>query len=253
MDMLFNNKTVLVTGGTSGIGKAIALLFAQKGANVAIFGTDETRARETVEELDSTKIHSEQTFKYFLPHIADKDAVSKAIECILIDWGNLDILVNNAGITRDALLIRMTEQAWDDVIAVNLKSIYNTCRVLVRPMMKVHHGKIINISSVVARTGNIGQTNYCASKAGIIGLTKSLALELARWNICVNCVCPGYIRTRMTETLSDRHEDELLAKIPLGRIGAPADVARLVLFLASDWADYITGQTYSVDGGMTMT
>jgi 3-oxoacyl-[acyl-carrier protein] reductase len=250
--MQFLGKTALITGGTAGIGRAIALAFAKKGASVAIFGTNEERAREVVREMEDGKADSGQRFSYFIVDVSQAKDVERFINQILSDWGKVDILVNNAGITRDCLLVRMKEEDWDIVVDVNLKSVYNTCRSLARSMMKERAGKIINITSVVALMGNAGQVNYSASKAGMIGFTKSLAKELAGRNICVNCVAPGYIQTQMTQGLSDQVKESIVSTVPLSRMGQPEEVAHAVLFLASDQADYITGQVLTVDGGMVM-
>lgn len=252
MQHTFQGKTVLVTGGTAGIGKAIALQFAKGGAHVAIFGTSEERAKAAVEELKQSRTFEEQKFVYHLVNVSHSQEVESALQLLLKEWSNIDILVNNAGITRDNLLMRMSEEDWDLVVDVNLKSVYNTCRVLARPMMKARAGKIINITSVIGLTGNAGQVNYAASKSGMIGFTKSLAKELASRNICVNCVAPGYIETQMTEKLPDGVKEAVLSKIPLSRIGRPDEIAHAVLFLASDKADYITGQVLTVDGGMVI-
>jgi len=250
--MLFHGKTALITGGTAGIGRAIAIAFAKKGASVAIFGTNEERAKEVVREMESLKIDSLQRFSYFIVDVSQSKDVELAAKQLLNDWGKLDVLVNNAGITRDSLLVRMTEEDWDIVVDVNLKSVYNTCRMFARSMMKERAGKIINITSVVGLMGNAGQVNYSASKAGMIGFTKSLAKELAGRNICVNCVAPGYIQTQMTQGLSDQVKESIISTVPLSRMGQPDEVAHAVLFLASDLADYITGQVLTVDGGMVM-
>lgn len=250
--MRFIGKTILVTGGTAGIGQAIATEFARHGASVAIFGTNEERAKSVIAEMETLKIDAQQKFSYYLVDISRTSDVEDSVKKLLGAWGKIDILVNNAGITRDNLLIRMTEEEWDLVVDVNLKSLYNTCRVLARPMMKERAGKIINITSVVGLMGNAGQVNYAASKAGMIGFTKSLAKELASRNICVNCVAPGYIQTQMTKGLSDQIKESILSQVPLSRMGHVLDVAHAVLFLASDQADYITGQVLTVDGGMVM-
>jgi 3-oxoacyl-[acyl-carrier protein] reductase len=252
MQKALQGKTALVTGGTAGIGKAIALLFAEQGANVVIFGTHEERAKAVVQEMESAKCFEDQKFTYYLVDIAHTKEVEITVNKLLSDWSHIDILVNNAGITRDNLLMRMSEEDWDLVVDVNLKSVYNTCRVLARPMMKARAGKIINITSVIGLTGNAGQTNYAASKSGMIGFTKSLAKELASRNICVNCVAPGYIETQMTQDLPEAVKQAVLSKIPLSRIGQPSDIAHAVLFLASNKADYITGQVLTVDGGMVI-
>ena len=249
---MFNGMNALVTGGTSGIGKEIALQFAKQGANVAIFGLNEDNAKAVIREMETIKLDPSQRFSFFIVDVSVTNVVESFTQQLLKDWGRIDILVNNAGIAKDNLLMRMTEQDWDLVVDVNLKSLYNTCRVLIRPMMKQRSGKIINITSVVGLTGNAGQVNYSASKAGVIGFTKSLAKELAGRNICVNCVAPGYIQTQMTQGLSDSIKESILSKIPLSRMGQPSDVAHAVLFLASKEADYITGQVLTVDGGMVM-
>ncbi len=249
---LLKGKKALVTGGTAGIGREIALSFAAQGADVAIFGTDEKRASEVVEELKCKSIEPKQRFTSFLVDVADRFRVETAIEELISLWSHVDILVNNAGITRDALLMRMTEEDWDRVIDVNLKSVYNTCKPLVRRMLKVKSGKIINISSVVGIVGNAGQTNYVAAKAGVIGFTKALAKEVAARNICVNCIAPGFIETRMTASLTPDQVKSFLEDIPMERVGIPADIANAAIFFASSLSDYVTGQVLAVDGGLTM-
>lgn len=252
MPFLLNNKNVLITGGTAGIGKQIALSFAKHGANVAIFGTNQERANQVVVELEAARIDENQKFLAVIVNVSKKDEIDAAIEDILNQWGSVDVLINNAGITRDGLLMKMSEDNWDEVIDVNLKSVFNTCQALVRPMMKARAGKIINISSVVGLTGNAGQVNYSASKSGVIGFTKSLAQELATRGICVNCIAPGFIETRMTGALTDAQREGILKKIPMGRIGSPEEIANAALFLASDLSQYMTGQVLTVDGGMVM-
>lgn len=249
---LLNAKKALVTGGTAGIGKEIALAFAKHGADVAIFGTSAERAMQVVEELQKVQCCPNQCFEALIVNVSDKKCVEDAVHSLLARWEKIDILVNNAGITRDGLLMKMSEEDWDAVIDVNLKSIYNTCQTLVRPMIKAKGGKIINISSVVGLVGNPGQVNYAASKSGMIGFTKALALELASRNICVNCIAPGFIVTRMTDVLTEAQKEGLLKKIPMGRMGTPNDIAQTAVFLASSSADYITGQVITVDGGMVM-
>jgi 3-oxoacyl-[acyl-carrier protein] reductase len=249
---LLKNKKALITGGTAGIGKEIALSFAKQGAHVAIFGTSEERARQVVDEMQRLKVNDDQQFCFNIVNVSDKKAVHEAIESLLGAWSQIDILVNNAGITRDNLLMKMSEEDWDEVIQVNLKSVYNTCQTLVRPMLRAKSGKIINISSVIGLTGNAGQVNYAASKSGIIGFTKSLAQELASRNIAVNCIAPGFINTRMTDVLSEAQKEGILKKVPMGRIGCPEDIANAAVFLASHLSDYITGQVLTVDGGMVM-
>ncbi|HAB98384.1 MAG TPA: 3-oxoacyl-ACP reductase [Parachlamydiales bacterium] len=249
---LLKNKSAIVTGGTAGIGQAIALLYAHNGADVAVFGTNAERAQQTLHELEKHRVSAEQKFSVHLVNVSQFKEVEETIQKILSDWGKVDILVNNAGITRDNLLMRMSEQDWDLVLDVNLKSVYNTCRVLARSMMKAKSGAIINISSVIGLTGNAGQVNYAASKSGMIGFTKSLAKELASRNVRANCVAPGYIETQMTEGLPEQVKGQILANIPLGRIGSPQDIAQAALYLASDLSSYVTGQVIAVDGGMVM-
>ena len=205
-----------------------------------------------MQELEQVRSSPTQQFESFIVNVSEKLTVETAIQQLLTKWGQIDILVNNAGITRDGLLMRMTEEDWDQVIDVNLKSVYNTCQALVRSMIKAKSGKIINISSVVGLTGNAGQANYAASKSGMIGFTKALALELATRNICVNCIAPGFIQTRMTEALTDGQKEGILKKIPMGRMGDPQDIANAAVYLASNLSDYITGQVLTVDGGMVM-
>lgn len=249
---LLKAKKALITGGTAGIGKEIAIAFAKQGADVAIFGTNAERAAQVLQALEQAKLLPEQRFESFIVNVSEKQSVESAIQLLIGKWGQIDILVNNAGITRDGLLMRMSEEDWDQVIDVNLKSVYNTCQALVRPMIKAKGGKIINISSVVGLTGNAGQANYAASKSGMIGFTKALAQELATRNICVNCIAPGFIQTQMTDVLNEGQKEGLLKKIPMGRMGVPQDIANAAVFLASNLSDYVTGQVLTVDGGMVM-
>ncbi len=248
--MLLKNKQALVTGGTAGIGKAITLKFAEQGAKVIIFGTHKERGAQVVQEIKQRT--GQESGIFYAVNVANKAEVENAIKKILEDGKGIDILVNNAGIAKDQLLMKMKEEEWDDVMAINLKSCYNLCQALVRSMMKARQGKIINMSSVVGLTGNAGQANYAASKAAIIGFTKALAKELAPRNILVNCIAPGFIETSMTEVLSEAQKEAAVGKIPLGRMGRPEEVADAALFLASPLADYITGQVLTVDGGMVM-
>lgn len=249
---LLKGKKALVTGGTAGIGRQIALSFAEQGADVAIFGTNQERAESVVSELNALKLFPEQKFAFSLVDVASSSSVKKGLEEITAFLGPVDTLVNNAGITKDGLLMRMSEEDWDLVIDVNLKSIYHLCKELVRPMMKARKGKIINVSSVVGLTGNAGQTNYAASKAGMIGFTKALAKEVASRNICVNCIAPGFIVTRMTDALTEEQKGSLLKTIPMERLGEAQDIANVAVFLASHLSDYMTGQVVAVDGGMVM-
>lgn len=247
--MLLKNQTAIVTGGTAGIGRAIALKLAEQGAKVGLLGTNAERGAKVVEEIRS--LNGESAL-FLQVDIANTGQVDSAIKQVLEQFKQVDILVNNAGITCDQLIMKMSEEEWDRVMAVNVKSCYNTCHALVRPMMKARKGKIINVSSVVGLTGNPGQVNYAASKAAIIGFTKALALELASRNICVNCIAPGFIETSMTEVMTPAQKEATLAKIPLGKMGQPGDIANAALFLASHLSDYITGQVFTVDGGMVM-
>jgi 3-oxoacyl-[acyl-carrier protein] reductase len=249
---LLASKNAIVTGATAGIGREIALQFAKHGANVAIIGTNEERANRVLEELEALRISPEQKFTKALVNVADKKAVDSVIEKLLSELGKIDILVNNAGITKDGLLMKMTEEDWDTVIDTNLKSVFNFCQALVRPMLKAKSGKIINISSVVGLMGNAGQANYAASKAGMIGFTKALAQELASRGITVNCIAPGFIQTSMTDALNDGQKEQILKKIPMGKLGQPQNIADMALFLASSLSDYVTGQVVTVDGGMVM-
>ncbi len=243
------DKVALVTGASRGIGAGIAHHLAQAGATVVCI----SRSLPAVKAVADGIIAEGLKAAAFACDITSAGDVAELVKQITTEFSRLDILVNNAGITRDTLLMRMSENDWDTVLATNLKGAFNTTKAVTRPMMKQRWGRIINISSVVGLTGNAGQANYAASKAGLIGLTKSAAKELATRNITVNCIAPGYIETDMTAELKEEIKTELLKQIPIGRIGIITDVAGLVLFLASDQAAYITGQTYAVDGGMTMS
>lgn len=249
-NQLLKDQTAVITGGTAGIGKEIALRFAEAGAKIAIFGTNDERGAQVIEEIKQ-KFHRDDAI-YIKVDVASTADVEQAIKQVLEKFTHIDILINNAGITKDQLLMKMNENDWDQVMDVNVKSCYNTCKAVVRSMMKARKGKIINMSSVVGLTGNAGQANYAASKAAIIGLTKSLAKELAPRNICVNSVAPGFITTPMTDVLSEEQRSAALSKVPLGRMGSPEEIANTVVFLASSLADYVTGQVLVVDGGMTM-
>jgi 3-oxoacyl-[acyl-carrier protein] reductase len=243
------NKRAIVTGGTRGIGKAIVLELASQGCNVVFTYSSSSEAAANIEAM-STGLGVK-----LLGIQADASRFSEAEKTInfsLEKLGGLDILVNNAGITRDNLILRMKEEDFDQVIAANLKSVFNYSKLSVKPMMAQKYGKIINISSVVALIGNAGQANYVASKAGIIGLTKSLAREFGSRNITVNAIAPGYVLTDMTEKLNEKQKEALINQIPLGKIALPEDIAKAVSFLSSSDADYITGQTLVVDGGLTM-
>lgn len=247
---LLEYRTAVITGGTSGIGKAIAKLFADEGARVILVGMNPEKGAQAVEELRACGVTGEVFFHSV--DVSDYAAVHELIDELLLKYNKIDVLVNSAGITRDKLLVKMTEEDWDSVMTTNVKSCYNTCHAVARAMIKVRAGKIINIGSVVGEIGNAGQVNYAASKAAIVGFTKALAKELASRNILVNVIAPGYIGTPMTEALSDDQKKATLSQIPLGRMGHPDEVAQLALFLASDKANYITGQALFVDGGMAI-
>lgn len=238
--MNLNEKHALVTGGTSGIGKAIALKFAEAGANVTILGTNKERAESTLQELQA--ISSDQKFAAKIVNLGSPEEIRALAKEIQID-----ILVNNAGITRDRLFMAMKEDDWNEVINVNLNAIYHLTHAFIRPMLK-NKGKIINISSVSGLSGNPGQANYSAAKAGLIGMTRTLARELGGKGVTVNCIAPGFITTPMTDKLNEAQQQAILSRIPLKRFGKPEEIAQAALFLAT--ADYITGQTIAVDGGM---
>jgi len=242
-------KVAIVTGGSRGIGRAISVTLAQAGADVAIFyAGNQAAAEETLTQIQQA---GRQGIALQV-NVADAEQVEAAIKQVTTTWGKIDILVNNAGITRDNLLMRMKEEEWDQVINTNLKGVFLCTKAVTRPMMKQRNGRIINISSVVGVMGNPGQANYVAAKAGVIGLTKSTAKELASRNITVNAIAPGWIETDMTADLGDEVHKQMLATIPLGRPGSAQEIAEAVKFLASDAAGYITGQTLHVDGGMVM-
>ena len=238
-------KTALVTGASGGIGKAIAEALAGAGARLAISGT---RAG-VLEELAANLKGSAMVLPCNLASSDEVDALPKRAEEAL---GRLDILVNNAGVTRDNLLMRMKDAEWDDVIKIDLTAAFRLARAVMRPMMKQRWGRIISITSVVGATGNPGQANYAAAKAGLVGMTKAIAQEVASRNITANCIAPGFIATAMTEGLGDKVKEELLGRIPAGRLGTPADVSAGVVYLASEEAAYITGQTLHINGGMAM-
>ncbi|WP_028550389.1 3-oxoacyl-[acyl-carrier-protein] reductase [Paenibacillus sp. UNC451MF] len=246
---MLTGKVALVTGASRGIGRAIALTLAEAGADVAVnYAGSEAAAAEVVSLIEgmgrkAVKIKA---------NVASSQEVDDMFKQVLETFGKLDILVNNAGITRDNLIMRMKEEEFDEVIATNLKGVFNCVKAATRPMMKQRYGRIINISSVVGALGNPGQVNYVAAKAGVIGMTKAAAKELSSRGITVNAVAPGFIETDMTDKLSEDTRSQLLQQIPLARLGQPGDIAKAVRFLASDDASYMTGQTIHVDGGMYM-
>ncbi|MFD2171412.1 3-oxoacyl-[acyl-carrier-protein] reductase [Tumebacillus lipolyticus] len=246
---MLSGKVALVTGGSRGIGRAICLELAKQGAKIVVnYAGSQGAAEETVNGIkalggDAIAVQGD---------VASYEDAEKMVAATVEAFGRIDILVNNAGITRDNLLMRMKEEDWDAVINTNLKGVFNCTKAVSRPMMKQRSGRIINITSVVGQIGNPGQANYVSAKAGVIGLTKSNAKELASRNITVNAIAPGYIETEMTDKLGDEIKTKLFEAIPLGRMGQPEDIANLVAFLGSDKAAYITGQIMNVDGGMVM-
>ncbi|HLQ95331.1 MAG TPA: 3-oxoacyl-[acyl-carrier-protein] reductase [Pseudogracilibacillus sp.] len=247
--MTLQGKNALVTGSSRGIGREIALQLARKGVNIAVnYAGNEEKAAEVVKEIEDLGVSAIK----IQANITDETAVKSMVKEVISTFGNLDILVNNAGITKDNLLMRMKPEEFDQVMDTNLKGAFLCTKAVTRQMMKQKAGRIINMASVVGVTGNAGQANYTAAKAGLIGLTKSTAKELAPRNILVNAVAPGFISTDMTDMLTDEQKSAILASIPLEKLGDPEDVAKVVCFLASEDAKYITGQTIHVDGGMVM-
>jgi 3-oxoacyl-[acyl-carrier protein] reductase len=244
---LLENKTVLITGATRGIGKGIAETFARQGAHVAFTFSSSVEAATALEkDLAANGVKA----KGYQSNAADFAAAQELAAAVLEEFGSIDVLINNAGITKDNLLMRISEEDFDKVIEINLKSVFNLTKAVIRPMMKQRSGSIINMSSVVGVQGNAGQTNYAASKAGMLGFTKSVALELGSRNIRCNAIAPGFIETEMTAKLDEKVVDGWRQAIPLKRGGAPEDIANACVFLASDMSAYITGQTLNVDGGM---
>ena len=245
----FHGSTVLVTGGTRGIGRALVEAFADAGADVAFtFRSSTDAAAALVESLEEqgTEALSLQG------DVADLETAQSHVDAVTEQFGGLDVLVNNAGITRDGLMLRMSEEDWDAVLDTNLKGVFNFCKAAYMPMMRQQSGTIVNISSVVGTTGNAGQTNYAASKAGIVGFSKSLAKELGSRNVTVNVVAPGYVRTDMTDELDEETRSSILDAVPLDRLATPQEIADAVLFLASPAAAYITGHVLHVNGGLSM-
>lgn len=248
--MADNSRVVVITGGSKGIGRAVALRFAAEKADLVLihYDPDEEDAGRTVAEIESLGAAAES----LKLDVSSTKGVEEAFSGIVENYGRVDVLVNNAGITRDTLVMRMNEQDWDAVLAVNLKSVFNCTHAVLRTMARQRSGRIVTISSVVGQIGNAGQANYAASKAGILGFSKSVAKEMAGRGITVNAVAPGYIDTEMTSRLPDKVKAEFLSQIPLGRIGSPEDVAEAVYWLSTDAAGYITGQVIHVSGGMYM-
>ena len=240
-----NNKVAIITGASQGIGRTIALVFAKTGANVICIARSESKIKELCLKITDQGGQASP----IACDVGDGDAFANAIKSVTNEYGKLDILINNAGITRDALLMRMNDTQWDEVLNTNLKGAFYGMKSVIRPMMKNKYGRIINITSIVGLTGNPGQANYAASKAGLIGMTQSIAKEVGTRGITVNCIAPGWIDTEMTVDLPEDSKKDLLDRIPIGKIGKPEDIAHAAVFLASDEASYITGQTITVDGG----
>jgi 3-oxoacyl-[acyl-carrier protein] reductase len=246
---ILENKIALVTGGAQGIGRAISLAFASEGAHVAFSDIQMNQATDETKEIIRSKGVKVMALQ---SDVRDFNGTQGVVDAVVKEFGRIDILVNNAGITRDNLLMRMSEEEWDLVIDTNLKGTFNFCRAISRQMISQRQGKIINITSVVGLIGNAGQVNYSASKAGVIGLTKTLAKELASRNIQVNAVAPGFVETGMTEKLNAQQREALLANIPMKRTAKPEEIASVVVFLVSSAASYITGQVLCVDGGLVI-
>ena len=247
-ELSLEGKVAIITGGARGIGREIAMLFAKEGANIAICDVNLEEAQKTAKEIEELGRQS----LAFKADVTDLNQIQDMVDKILDKFNKVDILINNAGITKDNLLLRMSEEDWDKVIAVNLKGTFVCTKIVSMVMLKQRFGKMVNLASIIGIMGNAGQANYAASKAGIIGLTKSVAKELASRNICVNAIAPGFIKTDMTARLPEDVQKKMLSVIPLARFGEAKDVADLALFLSSESSSYITGQVIQVDGGMVM-
>jgi 3-oxoacyl-[acyl-carrier protein] reductase len=247
MNMSLQGKNSIVTGGGQGIGKAICEKLAASGSNIIIFDLNEEKSVALTKELE-TKYQIKSRF--YKVNVASKESVDAAVETAIETFGSINILVNNAGITKDNLFFKMSEEDWNLVLSINLTGSFNCIKSVIRKMAKEKFGRIINISSIIGLIGNAGQANYAASKAGLIGLTKSIAKEFAGKNITANAITPGFIQTAMTDVLPEKIKSDLLSRIPLKRLGQPEDIANAVNFLVSDEANYITGQVLTVDGGM---
>ncbi len=245
--MRLKDQVAVITGGAQGIGKAMATLFASEGAKLVLSDIDEGMVQATAAQIAKEKSVETLGVKGNVAQFTDCE---KLVDASLDKFGRIDILINNAGITRDNLVMRMSDDEWDAVIAVNLKGVFNCTKAAIRPMMKARKGRIVNIASVVGQMGNAGQANYSASKGGVISLTKTCAREFSSRNVLVNAIAPGFIRTRMTDALNEEQKKKLLELIPLGRLGEPEDIARVALFLCSEESSYITGHIVSVNGGM---
>lgn len=245
---MLNNRVTVVTGATRGIGEAIAVAAAENGSDVALWGRNEDLLQKSKQRISELGRKAEA----YRVDVANQTEVDEAMKKVLQDFSRIDFLVNNAGITKDNLLLTMKPEEWDQVLQTNLYGVFHCSKAVLRSMMKQRYGKIVNISSIAGITGNPGQTNYSASKAGMIGFTKSLAKEMGKRNICVNAIAPGMIETEMTHTLPEELKKQYLESIPLGRFGKVEEVAALVLFLLSSASDYITGQVFAIDGGLQM-
>jgi 3-oxoacyl-[acyl-carrier protein] reductase len=246
--MILKDRVAIVTGSGQGIGQAIAFTLAQKGARVVVSDVGEETALETARQIEAAGLEA----RAVRTDVSDPDEVLRLVETTVREFGRIDILVNNAGIARSATLLKLSEEAWDEVLDVNLKGVFRTTRAAARQMIPAKYGRIVNISSIYGRTGTIGDSNYAASKAGMIGFTKSTARELARYNITVNAILPGMIDTPLLRGIPDKYLQPMIEEIPLQRVGTPEDIAYVAAFLASDEASYITGATIEVTGGWRM-